>query len=492
MKNKKLTFLGLVATGLIITSLSSCGGGGSSDSGAIEVSFWHTFGQEIQREVQRQADKFVKIVKEQEGVDVKITPMNKSYQGNYDDIQDKIVKSFSIGTTPTISVAYPDHVANYLSIGKQTNNDYVVNLETLFNDPEIGYIENDPYNPNGLGETDFVESFLDEGRHYMVEGTYSLPYQKSTEIMLYNKDILATVLYDMGIQQSTDIYMENITWDDFMDLLKFVKNDLEKYFPNSTKEDVRPLFYDSDSNLFITQCYQRGIPFIGMENGKGTVDFDNPEAHAMVQEFKDLYDSGILKTKATNGNKYGSDYFKNLQCLFVVGSTGGTGYNDLGASGNVGVCKFPAYKTATSEQTKYVSQGVTLTLLNNTGIDKAVNDKRVEYGWKFMKYLTSTENNMNSALASEGYIPSRKSSYLIDEYQEYINDESEGNITGITANVVINEINGNYFNYPVFKGSDAARDQVGGIIAEYLSGKSSDLDALFSQAVSNTKKQMDI
>lgn len=150
---------------------------------------------------------------------------------------------------------------------------------------------------------------------------------KSTEIMLYNKDVLNQVLFDLGIQQAADVYMQNITWDAFMELLNYVNDNLVKYFPKATQQVV-PLFYDSDSNLFISQSYQRGIDFISMENGEGSIDFDNPEAKAMVQEFKDLYDDGILLTKATNGDKYGSDFFIANRCLFVVGSTGGTGYND--------------------------------------------------------------------------------------------------------------------------------------------------------------------
>lgn len=309
---------------------------------------------------------------------------------------------------------------------------------------------------------------------------------KSTEIMLYNKDVLNQVLFDLGIQQAADVYMQNITWDAFMELLNYVNDNLVKYFPKATQQVV-PLFYDSDSNLFISQSYQRGIDFISMENGEGSIDFDNPEAKAMVQEFKDLYDDGILLTKATNGDKYGSDFFIANRCLFVVGSTGGTGYNDPKSNFEVGVCKFPVYKTATEEQSKYVSQGVTLCLMNNYGVSEEVNKFRTEYGWKFMKYITSTSNNIDASLASNGYIPSRLSCYEDEYYKEYLQYED---FMSICAKTVIEEINGQYFNYPVFKGSDEARNQVGGIVAEYLSDKNTDLDKLFETAVNNTRLKM--
>ena len=481
MKKTKLTLLGVIALGLLGASLTSCGEtrGGNSNT----IYFWHTFGQDIYGRIDKMARDFEELVMENEGVEVHIAPLEETYQGSYDDMIDKVVKSYSTGSTPTICVAYPDHIATYLSYNTDTYQ-RVVKLDDLMNDPEIGFIEDDYLNPNGLGEEDFVPSFIDEGRHYALEGTYSLPFMKSTEIMLYNKTVLNRVLSDLGIQEAADRYMADITWDEFFELLDYVKENLLTYFPNSATQEVRPFFYDSDSNLFISQCYQRGIDFISMdEDGKGSIDFNNPEAKAMVQEFKELYDEGFLLTKATNGNSYGSDYFKQNRCLFVVGSTGGTGYNDPKTNFEVGVCKFPVYKDATPEQSKYVSQGVTLCLMNNYSVSKEQNDFAVEYGWKFLKYITSTENNIDAALASNGYIPSRLSCYEDPYYAEYL---TYTDFMSICANTVVNEINGQYFNYPVFRGSDEARNQVGGIIAEYLSGKNTDLDNLFSTAVNNT------
>ena len=52
-----------------------------------------------------------------------------------------------------------------------------------------------------------------------------------------------------------------------------------------------------------------------------------------------------------------------------------------------------------------------------------------------------------------------------------------------TAKAVINEINGNYFNYPVFKGTANCREQVGGIITQVLLDKK-DIDTAFNDAYS--------
>ena len=49
------------------------------------------------------------------------------------------------------------------------------------------------------------------------------------------------------------------------------------------------------------------------------------------------------------------------------------------------------------------------------------------------------------------------------------------------ANVVANEINGQYFNYPVFRGTAVAREQVGGIVTQVLLGQK-DIDSAFEDA----------
>ena len=479
---KKIFLLpGLILTTATILSSSlllSCGGN-SSDNKTIV--FAHTFGKSILDQVQKQCTAFEKIIKQEEGVDVNI---KLDYFGGYGDIVKKTIKTFSGGGTPTICVAYPDHVAQYLSYNR-ANKSYVNNLDSLFNDSEIGLTAEEKLNPSKLGENDFVDSFIDEGRHYINEGTYSLPYMKSTELMLYNKDLLKTVLTDMGIQQGPETYMANITRDNFMNILKYANEHRDKYF-KGLESEAYPLFYDSDANLFITQCYQRNIPFISMKDGKGSIDFNNAEAKAMVQEIKDLHESKILITKGSNEGNYGSDFFKQKKALFVVGSTGGSGYSDPTGNFDVGVCKFPIYKTATEDTSKYVSQGVTLALLNDYSVSSEANDFKVKYGWKLMKYLTNTQNSITTCLYSEGYIPARYSCYEDESYREYLN---ESEYMSLCAKTVIDDIQGKYFNYPVFKGSDKARENVGGILTEYLNGKVT-LEEAFNLAYNNTIKEL--
>ncbi len=476
---KKSFIIGSAAILLSLGSLTSCNNRTADANSTIY--FWHTFGQGIQRVVDRLATEFEQIILEEEGVTLDIVP---EYQGGYDELSEKIVSGFPTGNTPTITVAYPDNVASYLYY-EPTKGDYVVNLEDFINDSEVGLDKEEYLNPNSLGVSDFVPSFFEEGQNYIYEGTYSLPYMKSTELMLYNRNIVAQVLIDMGIQTGVEAYMRNITWEQFMEVLNYVNQNKARY--GLEDEGEYPLFYDSDANLFISQMYQRNIPYLSMDGNKGQVLFNNDEAKAFVNEIKAMHDEGILLTKGTNNNEYGSNFFKNANCLFCVGSTGGSAYSDPGQSFEVGVCKFPVYTSAVgTEYAKYVSQGVTLALLRNPGDNASVNDFKTTYGWKFMKFLTNTQNSIDACLGSAGYIPARYSSYEDEYYQEYL---AETDYMSVCANIIINDIDGEYFNYPVFMGSDVARDQVGGIITNVLAGNYT-VEESFKQAYENTIRAM--
>lgn len=472
MRLTKRKILNLISLPILLVSLFSCNGNNKEKNN--KIMFWHTFGQSLTDELEAKASDFEKIIKENEGVDVDI---QFSYIGSYDDIQNQIEKGFAVGNTPTIAVAYPDHVASYLS-HEDFDEEFVYNLDNLMHDPEIGYGTNSYLN-DGKDESDFVKAFYKESGEYLKKGTYSLPFLKSSEVLMYNKDVVDERLlkaYDSTITDY-DKYMANLTWDQFIDLLKFVKKDIDNGGEICGNALEVPFIYDSDENLFITKCYQNNIPFISIKDGKGSLDFDNGKAKEMVKTLKGYYDDGLLKTKGSNDGQYGSYSFTEGRCLFTVGSSGGAGYNDPGdASFNVGVVKVP-YE---NNNPLYVSQGPTLTLLKSKGVNEETNKFRKEYGWKFLKYITNTENNADICyLGSEGYVPVRESSYASGYYKDYL--EEGDTFLARTSKVVVEDIKGRYLSTPAFKGSSLARDQVGGIIANVFLDKYT-IDQAFEEA----------
>ncbi len=169
-------------------SSASKGGSSSASSAAsvptdvVDIEFWTPFGQTPLEATTKKAAEFAQLVKKETGVTVNITV---SYQGGYDDIRSKISQGFATANVPTMAVAYPDHVAT--DLGQSEKNVY--EISQFFSDKEVGFGKQKYLgDASGIDENDIVESYLDEGRHYGIKGTYSYPLMKSSEVMFYNKD----------------------------------------------------------------------------------------------------------------------------------------------------------------------------------------------------------------------------------------------------------------------------------------------------------------
>lgn len=488
MKNNRkiMCLLGVVS---LLSGLVSCGESSSSDkpSEKVQIDFWHTFGQGIISEVQCKIDSFKTLVKENEGVDVEIT---MGYQGSYDDIENKISKGFAAGNVPTLAVAYPDHVADYL-YSEPNNGDYVVNLQSYIDDDKIG-LGKESYLNDTLGADDFIQSYYNEGNKYAKRGMYSIPLMKSTEVMFYNKDAVALAMpyynsaygTDYTSDTSIDKFISSMSWDDFMNVCRVIKDNKSSIL--NTLEN--PAWYDSDGNLFITKMFQEKIPYSSIsERGVGQIDFASgtnlTDAKAMVTSLKEQYDEGLFTTKGIKGT-YGSDNFKNGKCVFSIGSSGGTGYQvPTGGSFNVGVCRVPD----SNDNPVYVSQGPTLTILKKNSISNSENESKIKYAWKFIKYLTNSQNNVEICVnGSEGYVPVRESSYETEDYLTYLEDAE---IYAQSAKVVKDDIGDSYITSSVFPGSAKLRDEGGSLLTQVFNGNKT-IDTAFADAINNAMKDI--
>ncbi|MCD8195411.1 MAG: hypothetical protein LUD22_03865 [Coprobacillus sp.] len=497
MKGKfnKITSVALIS----LLALAGCGGS-KTDEDVIQVTFWHTFGKTIQDNLQKHIDNFEQLVLENEGVKVEITQV---YKGGYDDILSNILQGFSAANVPTIAVAYPDHVADYLNMAS----DYVVNFDDYMYDSEVGFGA-EKWLGDKYGIDDFVSAYIEEGQQFVQEGTYVVPLMKSTEVMFYNEDLVEPLLSEIEsldasspyymertrvtTQLTTQQYLSSISWDELMTIGGYAsaKDDDDNYIWTShPSQDIYPVYYDSDGNLFITKMFQNEIPYssVDTQTGVGSIDFETGDARtaaeAMVQELKDVADKDILVTKGSTG-EYGSNYFVDEQAIFSIASSGGTGYQlPTSDTFKVGVCSVPY----DNDNPLYVCQGPSLCLLRNPGYSDEVNDQRDLYGWKFIKYLTNTDVNVElCTYGSEGYSPVRNSCYVTDDYLDYL---EWGEEYADTAKVVAYDIGDNYFTSAVFPGSATLRDQVGGIITEVLLDHASISDA-FDTAINQAKLDM--
>lgn len=463
-------------------------------SNTVEITFWTTFNKKLENYIDRYAKNFAALVKKNEGVDISITAKQV---GGYDEIFRQISTGLGTGNIPTMAIAYPDHVATYLQAENGNAGRYVVNLDKYINDEKVGFGKESYI--GDVDASDFVEAFYKEGSSYTQKGTYSLPLMKSSEVLYYNKEYLAELVpvYTEGEVQTPvaiDNWVSNLTWDEYMAFNAWIKDEFMsgKVTKRLDGKDitinslVMPAFYDDDANLFISKAYQNGGGYLSLdENGKGQIDFDSAKNKAMVEEFRAQHAKGYFETKGSKG-EYGSNYFTTGQCVFDVGSSGGASYQvPSGDLFTVGVAKVPA----SNNNPLYITQGPTMTLLNNVRYSAEINEQRQLYAWKFMKYLTGAEVNGDLCISSEqGYVPVRNSAYETDDFLDYLDDPDQPAIVKNTK-VVKNDIDGKYIEQPYFPGSSTARDQVGAVVTAALTGNES-VDTLFKNAVNQVKADM--
>lgn len=474
------------------SNVDSSNEGNSSQTGATQVTvkFWHTFGQTVEDALKAKKAAFHDLVLANDGIDVNI---DLKYQGSYDDIAKKISDGYAVNNTPTMAVAYPDNVADYIEIGKSAGSEFVVNLDNFIEDKQIGFGK-ESWLGDKYDEEDFIEEFYNEGKAYTVEGTYSLPFLKSTEIMFYNVDALIDIMRTYKPEfNNSEIkikeYMSRITWDQFVDLCTYIKENTMNN-PDYNMLEV-PMFYDSDANLFITKMYQNNIPYASINNGKGKIDFQETanfnKTVDMLDGFRQLYADGLMTTKGIK-NTYGSDFFTGEKCIFSIGSSGGSGYNFPQADAfELGVCRVPA----SNNNPLYVSQGPTLAIFNDRGLSNETNALAQKYAWKFMKYITNGQASAEICVnGSEGYVPVRHSAYETAFFQEFM---EEGEKYALCYQVVVDDINADagYLVSPAFKGSAALRDECGSLLTASLNAANKDaIPALINKAINNASLKM--
>lgn len=481
---KKIT---LVLIPLALSALAGCSKSKTEDNSGIVINFWHTFGDKAEAALQSKVDKFIELVKENEGVDVQV---ELSYQGAYKDMPKKVTTGIATGDNPTIAIAYPDHVADYFAEEDEPGK-YVVNFDKYLKDSSLTF-GTDAYLGDNMPESDMIQSFMDEGRTLPREGTYLIPLMKSTEIMCYNLDaakIAMSYAYpDIPVDRVKE-FMKTITWEQLLN----IADAAYKHKDEISSKLQYPIYYDSDSNLFITELYQNKIGYSSIGNdGKGHIDFgDEPnlsKAKALVNKLVEARDNHLLTTKGVEGT-YASGNFKSCVTLFTIGSTGGTGYT-IPEAGlfDVGFARVPTMG-GEDGQLGYISQGPSMCLLNNRTLTPEKNETTLKYAWKLIKYLTSKQVNVSLCVAgSEGYSPVRTSCYTTETYGDFIEG---GEYYAEAALVTQNDINGRYYNSAVFTGSATLRNEVGALITNVLKDeKRMSVDDAFATAINNAKKDI--
>lgn len=386
--------------------------------------------------------------------------------GGYDGLLTQNVYDLNNGKAPTMTLGYPDHFALYLS------GEGLVSLNQ--------YIERDSYDLS-----DFIESYLPENKlSDNNDDYYGLPFNKSTEVMIYNK----TVFDAMG-------YKVPETWDDVETLGLQIIADCKagkldniagvKYSETDKKPSeylasniFYPLSYDSTDNAFITICRQWDGDYTQRETmSKGYALFNNEEVIEGLSYFQTLAQRGLFSVAESFDESYASNAFKNLQCLITIGSSAGVGYNlPSGDKFEIGVAPIP-YK---DEDHKFViSQGTNICIMSQC------TQEEQDAAWELIKFLLSTENTTKFATLTGGYLPVRYSAYETQEYKNHLDPELNLNYHYALSSQVGIEYRDNYrmFVDPAFVGSSTVRDAVGTAFSKIIV-QNEDISKTLSETIS--------
>ena len=436
-------------------------------SNPITITLWHAMGEANRALLQKYANSFKLLYP---NVNV-IIPAGF---GNYDTLKNNMINAIISNTMPNMVQSYPDHVAEYL------NGKAVLSLNP--------YIYSAQWGLNGLDSIDdIIASYLDENSQYDAAGTYySLPFNKSTEIMIYNK----TVFDALNIEEPK-------TWQDIIAAAPALKAhgdaiaEAKVRAANPTKSEnqlaplitaakalIVPAAYDSPSNAFITFTRQFGGAYTGLNYSTFSGQLlwrNNQNTTAAMQFLKD--NKQIITLPEFWDQQYASTPFVNQQTFVTIGSSAGVRYNVPAINPSTGKPIFDIavgpvpYNELQPSNKAVIQQGTNIALL------KTGTDQEQLASWLFLKHIINTENTTDWAI-NTGYLPVRTSAYHSALYQNFLTSPTTTQVyLSMAANAAFKQ-SGYMFYEPSFIGSSRARVQVGLALERIMFGDGNIVAAL--------------
>jgi multiple sugar transport system substrate-binding protein len=371
-----------------------------------EITFWHAMGGSNGETLEYLVDKFNK--ENEYGITVVA-----EYQGGYGDLDKKVVAGLSANNFPNIAQAYGNNIIRYMDSFK------VMPLNDYINDKNIGI--ND--------FKDIIEGYRVENSSYPDGNFYSLPFNKSTEVLYVN----TTRFEENGLEVPTTL------------------TELEAVSKEITKITGKPAFgYDSLQNLFIIWCQNFGSEYT---NDMGEALFDNEETREAVEFFTRGVEEGYFRTAGED--RYMSGPFNNEDVWMFIGSTSGADY--IGSD----LFEWSAFEYPYGDNPTVIQQGSNMFMLDNGDVENAAT-------FVFMNWLLETDQTLYWAMNS-GYLPVRESARETSVWASYI-EGSTGKPT--TKSVGIGQAK-NYTFDPIFKESYTVRKAAQSAIEDVINGEKS-------------------
>lgn len=308
-----------------------------------------------------------------ENPDIVVEPV---YTGNYDDTVTKIQTAMQGGTPPDVFVSLATQRFTMASTGMAMPLD-----ELIAADGEEGkaYID------------DFLDGFMEDS--YVDGQIYSIPFQRSTMVLFYNKEAFKEV--------GLDPEKAPATWEEVVEYGQKLTNE-NRYGVGLA------LNSGSAQWAFTGFCLQNSANGENLmtEDGKQVL-FDTPENVEALQFWLDLQ------------NKYkimapGIVQWTDLPTQFLAGEVAMI-YHTTGNMANINENADFEFGTAFLPGHKRVAAP---TGGGNFYISSGLSEDRVQAAWKFIKFATETERAAQWSLDT-GYVATRTSCFETDLMKNY-------------------------------------------------------------------------
>lgn len=379
---KKRVITAILAATMALSSLAGCGNGktleeqtastgetGTQESAeeegfsmadakevdGTEISFWHSMGGVNGQAIDALVEKFN--TENEFGITV-----NVQYQGEYDDSLNKL-KSAQIGNMGADLVQVYEIGSRFM-------------IESGWIIPMQEMIDADGYDMSS------IEPNL--AAYYTIDDKlYSMPFNSSTPIMYYNKDMFEKA----GITEVPDS-------------LEAIEEVGEQLLSKGGAGEVISLgIYGWFFEQFMGK---QGLDYANNENGRKeaatAVAFDeNGGAANILTAWKSLYDKGYAPNVGKGGDAGLADFSAGKSAI-TLGSTASLKQilQDVNGKFEVGTAYFPKVKS--SDEGGVSIGGASLWALNNN------DPKKARATWEFIKFLVSAESQAYWN-AQTGYFP---------------------------------------------------------------------------------------
>lgn len=341
----------------------------ASEVDKTTISFWHSMGgvngQAIDTLVQKFNDE------NEYGITVEA-----EYQGSYDDALNKL-KSAQIGNMGADLVQVYEIGTRFM-----IESGWIVPMQSMVNADEY--------------DTSVLESNL--AAYYTINDMlYSMPFNSSTPLMYYNKDMFDAA----GITEIPDS-------------LESIAQIGDKLLDSGAQEVMSLGIYGWFFEQFIGK---QGLEYANNGNGRTeaatAVAFDeNGAAANILNEWKNLYDLGYAPNVGKGGDAGLADFSAGKSAI-TLGSTASLKQilQDLDGKFEVGTAYFPKVKS--TDEGGVSIGGASLWALDNN------DPKKLRATWEFVKFLISPESQAFWN-AETGYFPVNVDAHDEDVFKENI------------------------------------------------------------------------